>query len=160
MGEPCSGWEPPWDRRRFAPPCEQVEPKHRALHLLRSPGRKQQALRGFHGLRGAGDRGRPLTARRRLFMEASTSDPADCTLSASDYLPMETCFYVPRAPVIREDRQRLTVRVAPAAEMMQSRRDNWQAVGSCLMGAHFANLSGSCGVRAAEAPFSSSLAQP
>lgn len=75
-----------------------------------STERKQ---RGFHPLGGAGDRGPPLTARRRLFMEAPTSDPADCMLSGSDYLPMETCFYIPPAPVSREDRQWLTDRVDP-----------------------------------------------
>lgn len=37
----------------------------------------------------------------------------------------------------------------PAAEMMQSWRDNWWAAGSCLMETHFANLSRGCGVRAA-----------
>lgn len=39
----------------------------------------------------------------------------------------------------------------PAAETMQSWRDNWRAARSCLMETHFANLSGGRGVRAAAA---------
>ncbi len=70
-------------------------------------------------------------------------------LSGSDYLPMETCFYILPAPVSLEDRQWLTDGSTPAAEMMQSCRDNWRAARSRLMETHFANLSGGCDVRVA-----------
>lgn len=73
----------------------------------------REGKRGFYHFGGAGDRGLPLTARRRLFMDAPTSALADCMLSGSDYLPMETCFYILPAPISREDRQRLTDGVDP-----------------------------------------------
>ncbi|KAM7389315.1 hypothetical protein PAMP_023300 [Pampus punctatissimus] len=108
VDETCSLCEPPQacDRHRFAPgeKCDEVEPAAPVLSTCsghpaenyKSTKRKQ---RRFHPLRGAGESGPPLTARRHLFMEASTSDPADCKLSGSDYLTMETCFYFPSAPV-------------------------------------------------------------
>lgn len=114
------------DRRRFPPgeKREEVEPaaalRRRALHLSPPACRRaennssaERKRRGFYPSGGAGDRGPPLTARRRLFMEAPTCDPADCMLSGNDYLPTETCFYILPAPVSREDRQRLTDGVDP-----------------------------------------------
>lgn len=119
------------------------------------PGHKTTAAlrenkEAFYPIGCVGDGVRHLTARWRLFMGAATSDPADCMLSGSDYSPMETCFYILPAPISCEDRQWLTDAGRPRpAETMQSWRDNWRAVRSCLMETHFANLSGGCDVRAA-----------
>lgn len=46
-------------------------------------------------------------------METVTFHPADFKLPGRNYLPTETCFYIP-APVSEEDEQRLTDAADPA----------------------------------------------